>query len=172
MLEQKNIFDEVQKLPDPERRDAIFSVCGRYRYILSRHWDDSKPKIIMIGLNPSTANADVDDPTIKNVRRICANNGFGGFFMMNLFALITPHPEVLSDSDDPVGENDLYLASMRDATEHVCFCWGNFGYEFIKQRIEIVEQMFPKAVCVGINKNGSPKHPLYIPQEINFINFK
>ena len=59
--------------------DAIFSEERNYRYVLWRIWDKTKPKAMIIGLNPSTANENADDPTIRRLKSIMRYNGFGGF---------------------------------------------------------------------------------------------
>ncbi len=88
---------------------AIFSPCGKYRYVLWRKWEADGPYIMFIGLNPSTANADTDDPTIRRVVRFAKSWGYHGVYMLNLFAYVTPYPEELKKCLDPVGENDMYI---------------------------------------------------------------
>ena len=68
------------------RRNAELSACGKYRYRLSRIWDDKKPLVLFIMLNPSTADAEQDDPTIRRCIAFAKNWGYGGFMAGNLFA--------------------------------------------------------------------------------------
>jgi len=75
-------------LPAVVESGAEFSECRKYRYALWRIWDKSKPLVMFIGLNPSTANENVDDPTIRSVCRMTKNNGYGGVYMMNLHVLL------------------------------------------------------------------------------------
>lgn len=143
---------------------AEFSECGKYRYALHRLWDYSKPVAMCIGLNPSTANAEENDPTISNLMRILHKNGYGGLYMMNLFALISPNPDDLRACPDPVKDNDKWIHTIRPLCDEVIFCWGNFkqaGY-----RSKIMVQMYHEALCFGKNKNGSPKHPLYLKNNV------
>jgi hypothetical protein len=77
------------------KKGAIFSECGKYRYALWRIWDERDPLVMCIGLNPSTANADDDDPTIRNLTTLFKASGFSGFYMTNLFALISSDPDDL-----------------------------------------------------------------------------
>lgn len=140
------------------KNGAIFSECRKYRYVLSRVWDEHKPKAMCIGLNPSTANEDNDDQTILNLRKILDHLGYGGFIMTNLFALISSKPDALRVCPDPVFENDHYLKAARANSQDVIFCWGDFpmaGY-----RAKIIKKMFPDGKCFGKNKSGSPMHPL------------
>jgi hypothetical protein len=152
------------------RKDAIFSECGKYRYQLSRLWDDGLPFAMCIGLNPSTANADTDDPTIRRLTSLMQRKGYGGFYMTNLFALISPYPEDLRVCPDPVKDNDLWLMHTSERCDDVIFCWGNFP--MAQYRAKKVIPMFPKALCFGTNANGSPKHPLYLGKDTMLTDFK
>lgn len=148
---------------------AIFSEDRKYRYILFRLWDLNKPSVQFIGLNPSTANEVDNDPTIRRVIKFAMGWGFGGVYMTNLFGLVSPHPEDLLKCEDPVGENDKYLQAAWDKCEKTIFAWGAFPEA--EERAKQVMKMWNNAYCLGLNKNGSPKHPLYIPGNIEPIPF-
>ena len=139
-------------------KDAEFSPCGKYRYHLSRHWDNTGREALCIGLNPSTADSDRDDPTIIHLTAMLKKLGYGGFYMMNLFALISPNPMALIEHPDPVGFNDKWLDLMADECDDVIFCWGAFKQSNLRSPALI--KSFPKAHCFGFNKDGSPMHPL------------
>jgi hypothetical protein len=139
---------------------AEFSSCRNYRYALWRIWDRDKPKVMFIGLNPSTANEITDDPTIRRVKSMAQNWGYGGVYMANLFAWVTPYPDELAKCIDPVGENDLWLHKIAMQCSETIFAWGNF--KEAQERAKKVVVMFPNAKALHINKNGSPKHPLYV----------
>lgn len=139
-------------------KEAIFSDCKKYRYLLTRVWDESKPKAMCIGLNPSTANADKDDPTIGNLIKILTHLGYGGLYMTNLFALVSSEPEKLRECPDPVLGNDQVLTHTYIHSHVVIFCWGSFPMAAYRARK--VAPMFPDAMCFGKNKNGTPMHPL------------
>jgi hypothetical protein len=138
---------------------AVFSHCGNYRYVLWRIWDRSKPAVAFIGLNPSTANATTDDPTIRRVVAIAKNLGYGGVHMLNLFAIVSSDPAVLKTCPDPVAMNDVALKTL--CTGDIIFAWGSF--KEAQERSKVVMQMFPNAKALHINKDGTPKHPLYCP---------
>lgn len=142
---------------------AHFSHDRKYRYALWRRWNSEGPMIMFIGLNPSTANETQNDPTIRKVCKFAKDWGFGGVMMMNLFALVTPHPEELKLSTDPVGENDRWLAEIGSQCQIKCFAWGNFD---VWGRDKKVIEMFPGALALVVNKNGTPRHPLYVPANI------
>jgi hypothetical protein len=143
---------------------ADFSECRKYRYALWRIWDQSKPKVMFIGLNPSTANEFSDDPTIRRVKSMARNWGFGGVYMANLFAFVTAYPDQLLKCADPVNGNDLWLSNIAAHCDEVIFAWGSF--KEAQERAKKVIEMFPHAKALHINKNGSPKHPLYVPGNV------
>ncbi len=148
---------------------AVFSECKKYRYALWRIWDESKPKIMFIGLNPSTANESDNDPSIRRVIRFANDWGYGGIYMLNLFAIISSDPKVILSCSDPIGENDDYLVGYAALSKDVLFAWGSFPEA--QERAKQIISWFPGSVCLGLNKNGSPKHPLYIPAKQSQVNF-
>lgn len=156
-----NLFDD---------NGAEFSADKKYRYALWRIWNSEKPLVMFIGLNPSKATENANDNTITKVIKVARNNGFGGLYMMNLFAYITPHPEELKKCKDPLGDNDGWLEKVAPKCKRIVFAWGNF--KEAKERSEQVVKMFDSPHCFVQNKNGSPKHPLYCLDETVFIPFK
>lgn len=139
-------------------KGAEFSECGKYRYKLWRIWNPELPLAMCIGLNPSTANCDTDDPTINNLKRILSTLGYGGFYMMNLFAWISSKPEDLLICPDPLGDNDKKLKEVEILCGEVIVCWGRFKQA--ADRIKQVLPNYPNAKCFGFNQNGTPMHPL------------
>lgn len=139
-------------------KEAVFSNCGKYRYMLSRIWDERLPFAQCVGLNPSRADSEYDDPTIRRLIALLTAKGYGGLYMTNLFALITPHPDDLRAEPDPVKDNDQWL---RDTYDKICddiiFCWGTFP--MAEYRAKKVAPMFKDALCFGRTKSGAPKHP-------------
>ena len=134
---------------------------------------------MFIGLNPSTANETDNDATISNVTRICKDNGFGGFYMMNCFPIISTDPKVLKDFYlSPVSYvqhqysiNNNKLKEVGEKCESVVFAWGSFAIVRELNRDKELIKMFPNAKALRINKNGSPHHPLYLPKNIKLIPF-
>lgn len=148
---------------------ASFSPCGEYRYKLWRIWNSSKPVVVFIGLNPSTANATTDDPTIRRVVGFAKRWGFGGVQMMNLFGIISSDPKVLIQHPRPIGENDRYLREAALDGLQVVFAWGSFKQ--IGERDKAVIAMFPNAICLKKSAKGKPWHPLYVASSIHPIVF-
>lgn len=146
---------------DDNNSGAAFSADRKYRYCLHRIWDADRPRVMFIGLNPSTAAENKNDPTIRRVIRFARDWGYGGVYMMNLFALVSPYPVDLLVSPDPVGENDIWLRRHKELVGEVVFAWGSFSEG--AARALVVIDMFPGAKCLQMNKNGAPRHPLYVP---------
>jgi len=156
---------------------ASFSDDRKYRYALWRIWDNSKPLVMFIGLNPSTANETDNDPTIKSVCRIAKNNGFGGVYMMNCFPLVSTNPSALDEivytplHDYAVSKNNAWLNKAGKLCKEIVFAWGSFGVVIMSGRNADLMEMFPQAKALSINKNGSPKHPLYCKSNTQLITY-
>jgi hypothetical protein len=138
---------------------ALFSDCKKHRLSLWRIWDKDKPMVMFIGLNPSTANAIDDDPTIRRVKSMAKSWGFGGVYMMNLFTFISTDPKNLNIKQGNLSESDTILIEISNKCTEVIFAWGNFN---VFGRDKEIIKMYPYAKALHINKNGSPKHPLYV----------
>lgn len=161
---------DMKKLPEMIVSDAVFSKDEDHRYALIRIWDESKPKVMFIGLNPSRAGERNNDNTITKVIKIAQNNGFGGLYMLNLFAFITPYPEKILHCDAERNANNEMLLKYAQLSEKVVFCWGNFKATGLRK--SEVMGLFPRSYCLFINKNGSPKHPLYCKDETPIIQYR
>lgn len=145
-----------------------FNGDGTHRLMLCKIWDIEKPRVMFIGLNPSTANDDKDHATIRVVRNISKRHGYGGFYMMNLFTQITAFPEqLIPNSDHTI--TDIHINGMAENCKDIVFAWGN--WKVGKQRGDEMIKRFPNALCLRRNKNGSPHHPLYLPKDIQLIPF-
>lgn len=147
------------------RMSATLSPCGRYRYTLSRVWNDSLPKVMFIGLNPSTADDKEDDPTIAKCIRFAKNWGFGSLTMMNLFAFRATDPDVMKAAEDPVGSaNDDVLLSVAFNADLIVAAWGVHGTHL--GRSAEVKAMFPELHYIKLTKAGHPGHPLYLKENL------
>lgn len=146
-----------------ERRSATFDPARTYRYKLERHWGDAAPAVFVM-LNPSTADAFVDDPTIRRCVAFARREGCGGLVVVNLFALRATDPKALRSHPDPVGPlNDTFLSDARLLGSSVIAAWGAHGS--LHGRDEAVARLLAgRAVqCLGVTKDGHPCHPLYLP---------
>lgn len=143
---------------------AVISDCGLYRYVLTRTWDACLPRISFVMLNPSTADANQDDPTIRRCMGFARDWGCGGIQVFNLFALRATNPNELHDVDDPVGpHNDLFIREHID--QRIVAAWGVMGTYRDRERhvLELLRRMPVTVECLGVTKHGRPKHPLYVP---------
>jgi hypothetical protein len=141
---------------------AILSSCQKYRYALWRIWKPDQPKVLFIMLNPSTADAHEDDPTLRRCMGFAHSWGFGGVYTGNLFAYRTTDPKILKQIDDPIGaDNDKHLISMINKSALTIAAWGqNHG---IPDRIR---RIVPTLHCLALNKGGTPGHPLYLRKDL------
>ncbi len=144
---------------------AIFSECGRYRYLLQRAWDPAAAAVMFIGLNPSTACQTHDDPSIRRCVRFAKDWGYGGVLVTNLFAFRSPHPRDLRQAADPIGpQNDRFIFACQEQVDLVVAAWGNEGV--FLQRAQSVLAGLRRPFCLRLNKTGQPSHPLYLPADL------
>ena len=150
--------------------DALFSEDRIYRYALWRTWDDTLPKVLFIGLNPSTADEVQDDPTIRRCIRYAQDWGYGGYIMGNIFGYRSTDPKKLKLIDDPVGiDNNYWLKKLHKEAELTIGAWGNHGK--LLDRGEEIVNLIDNLYCLKITKEGQPSHPLYLPSKLKPINF-
>ena len=143
---------------------ALFSACRRWRWSLWRIWDPGKNACVFIGLNPSTADETKNDPTVTRCINFARDWGFGGLVMLNAFGWRSTDPRGLDSVEDPVGaDNDRVIGENCRRAGLIVAAWGNDkrvgdrGDYLCKQVIR------RPVVALQRNKNGSPKHPLYVP---------
>lgn len=140
--------------------------CGIYRYDLNRvwDWDSDRPVVGWVMLNPSTATAKVNDPTIRRCIAFSMRWGYGGIVVRNLFALRATDPRELRHHPDPDGpDNHLHLLSAVHDAFTVC-AWGSHQLA-IEPGARLVNKLLAVGVdvrCLGTTKDGHPRHPLYV----------
>ena len=119
-----------------------------------------KKPVLFIGLNPSTADENNDDPTIRKCMYYAYQWGFGGLIMVNLFAFRATLPNDLKKSKFPVGKNNnQFIINAIQESEMTIVAWGNDGQLFGRDK-EVV-RLISNPMCLNINKTGQPSHPLY-----------
>lgn len=147
------------------QKSAVFSPCRKWRYSLFRIWDDSIRPVAFIGLNPSTADEENDDPTVRRCINYARAWGAGGLVMLNAFAYRATDPRDMKAARDPVGpDNDKALAFNAKAASLVVAAWGVHGA--FMDRGEAVRRLVPGLHCLGVTKEGFPKHPLYLRKDL------
>lgn len=153
---------------------AVISECGGYRYVLRRSLGSTtrayKP-CLFIMLNPSTADATFDDPTIKRCIAFAKRENKTHLTVVNLFAYRATDPKVLLTVGDPHGpENAQFLAAeLREHRNDLIICaWGS---NKIAKKADF-PRYYPKMMCLGMTADGSPRHPLYVKSDQPLITYR
>lgn len=165
-------------------QSANISENGVYRYELRRTWGDG-PIVMWVMLNPSTADATQDDPTIRRVVRFTQRPRFlghvapGGVVVCNLFAFRATDPRELTRClgtagiDVAIGpsNNSTIMRCAKEASRIVC-AWGNKGR--LGERGERVARMLSDAgfelwALGEVSFLGQPRHPLYLKSDTQLL---
>jgi hypothetical protein len=152
---------------------AVFDVSGRYRYSLWRAWSAYNPRIVFILLNPSTADEQRNDPTIRRCIGFARAWKFGSVEVVNLFAHRATDARELLKIDDPVGdENDLFLIQAVERCSIVVVGWGIRG-TLLGRDSQVLSLLAGRkdVFCLGITKDGQPRHPLYVKGDTILVPF-
>lgn len=158
------------------RKDAILDETQQYRYWLLREWDASLPKMVFVMLNPSTADADVDDATIRRCINFAKASDYGSIQVVNLFAFKATKPELLRDKNiEPIGDrNDKYILDTCRNSDIVIAAWGVNGK--LNSRNAYVERLIGTNTydlhCLGVSTEGHPRHPLFVRSDVKPLLYK
>ncbi|EST22803.1 hypothetical protein M877_28920 [Streptomyces niveus NCIMB 11891] len=166
-------------LPEPQpvtRRTAEISHCGRYRYRLTREWDDARPPATFVMLNPSTADAVQDDATVRKCTRYAQRWGCGSLVVVNLYAWRATDPRELPADErlrvGPDGDGWLSQAALDalDAGGPLVAAWGTHATE---QRVADVLTLpgMGRLMALTVTRDGHPGHPLYLRSEARLVNW-
>lgn len=151
--------DERERVAAELAKEAV--ICGPFRYSLTRRWSD-EPTLCFVMLNPSTADAVQDDPTITRCSTRARNNGFGGIEVVNLFAYRATDPKELTRAADPVGpDNNAYITRAVQRADRVVLAWGRLAKKQAGRErdvLALLKNAEVKPHCLG----DWPRHPLYI----------
>lgn len=148
----------------PEKSWA--DIEGEYRYRLGRTWDDAASRACWIMLNPSTADATVNDPTIRRCIGLSRAWGYGSLVVVNLFALRSTDPRALRTHLSPVGtRNDEAIMEESARAGLVVAAWGTHG-SLRGRHGYIREALATRLHHVGLTKEGFPRHPLYVRGDV------
>lgn len=147
-------------------RSAVLSPCGLYRYRLSRMWNIELPALLFIMLNPSKADAYTDDATIRICFGRAIRMGCGSIVVINLFAYRATNPADMLVISDPIGpENDYHVErALLSQPKQVIAAWG-VGGNFMNRARKMSDKCHAFGIqmhCLGVTKDGAPKHPLRI----------
>jgi hypothetical protein len=146
-----------------EDSGAEFSADRKYRYKLWRIWDKSKPKLAFCMLNPSKADESSNDPTVERCVRRAEQLGYGGIYIINIYAYISTDPKELKTVYDPIGpSNDSCIAWVAQECRLVICGWGKHGKANNRgdEVMRLIKFWGMNAHALRINIDGSPSHPL------------
>jgi hypothetical protein len=145
--------------------EAVYSTCERYRYVLTRIWDDARSRVLFVMLNPSTATEMRNDPTVERCERRARALGHGAFRVCNIFAFRATDPRVMRAQADPVGpDNDSAIVQGCAWADAVICAWGAHGAWLDRgaQVAALVRASGRPVLHLGLTAGGQPRHPLYI----------
>lgn len=158
-------------IPAGEQSGALFSPCCKWRYSLWRLWREDALElaatqnfrrcVAFIGLNPSTADEEQNDPTVRRCIGFAKDWGFGGLLMLNLYGFRATDPRVMKRFSEPVGpETDHWLAFYAARVGRIVACFGSHA---APARVAELKRVINRRMdCLGTTISGMPKHPLYL----------
>jgi len=148
------------------KREANFSEDRKYRYTLSRIWLPEKPYVCFVGLNPSTADENIDDPTIRRCLGYANAWGYGGLVMVNLFAFRATDPKDIMKAGDPIGpDNEWFLKRTSCDAGLTIIAWGTKG-SYLNQDKDVLTFVLTDPYYLKLTKEGYPAHPLYLKKDL------
>ncbi len=166
-IRTRNPFDYGMTLSLLTTRTAHFSPCRKYRYWLRIVWDESKPLLVVCGLNPSTADEYQDDPTLRRVQGFARDMDRGGVLMLNAFAWRSTDPKGLLAAPDPVGQFNqiahIHTYMKQQNCEKAIAAWGGNIAKFKPLQFRMAAMGVLEWDCFRKTKAGHPEHPLYLP---------
>ncbi len=149
----------------PVARGATFDPSGAYRYRLWRSWPDGAGTAVFVGLNPSTADGERDDPTIRRCMGFARSWGCARLEVVNLFAWRATKPADLRRAASPIGpDNDAVLASLVGRADLLVACWGVHG-AWRDRGAQVRAAVSGPWRCLGRTRDGHPRHPLYLRKD-------
>lgn len=148
-------------------KEAVISPCEKYRYFLSRNVGGSTKSLVFIMLNPSTADAVDDDPTIRRCIGFCKSLGYGKLSVVNLFAFRATDPSELLAAHDPVGnENAKFIKDTVEKADLTICAWGTKGSINNQDKVVLELLKHSRLHALKISKRGYPCHPLYLKSDL------
>lgn len=160
-------------------RSAELSGCGLFRYKWSRMWYPNRPPLVVIGLNPSTADHRIDDQTSRKVWSLASRLGCGEAILVNLGAGRATEPADWKRMLDPIGpENDMWIRQVFKDCRHrggvVLAAWGVHGTFMDRDNkvVSIAQRVGVTLGCLGYTGGGHPRHPLYVPKKQEIVKYK
>jgi len=142
-----------------------------YRYWLKREWDTTNKETgVFIALNPSKATHTKCDQTMCNINNLSIQWGWGGFYILNLFAFMATKKEDMLSANNPVGDdNDTHIARICSECKTIILSWGEEKPKLITDRANVVKNILrdlnKEVFCLSENKSSGYRHPCIINLE-------
>ena len=158
---------------DKEPSGAVFAEGRTHRLYLWRRWNNSLPWIMFIGLNPSTADERLNDPTVRRCIGFADKWGYGGIFMCNVFTLVSTDPKKLNTGTAVVIGADLAMRVIKERCIKAVAAWGNLIIKVRsgEDRVARIKRDLSPLDCLGMTKLGHPRHPLYLSYAVELVTF-
>lgn len=150
---------------DNEPSGAVFADDRRHRLYLWRRWAKSGRWVMFIGLNPSTADERLNDPTVRRCIGFAQKWGYSGIFMCNAYTLVSTDPKMLNTEAPIAMGAHLAMKVIRSRCNEAIVCWGNLItlVRDWEDRVDRIKNDLSPLYCLGMTKQGHPRHPLYLP---------
>lgn len=160
-------------------KSAIISECGQYRYWLERYWGPGEMLLPFIMLNPSTADDEQDDPTIRRCMSFARRDGYVGIIVVNLYAFRATNPAALLIANDAIGplNADYIWKVAAEAAKYpvpVVCAWGTKGAldpDHVRNVTVAMRGHGAQLVCLGKTNDGHPRHPLYVKGDQPLVSY-
>lgn len=155
-------------------RSAVLSDDNLHRYILIRKWDDTQPCITFIGLNPSRADHQRNDPTTDKLEGYAKREFYGSLQLVNLYSWRSPKPrELIRNINQAIGpECDRFIRTVIKQSQRIVVMWGSQHFKAFDARAKEVLALVDQPYCFGTNNDGQPKHPLFLAKNTLIIPYK
>lgn len=185
-MTDRSLSKQLRGLPTIARRAAVISPCELYRYTLEREfgdYEDGTPysgagSIMFVMLNPSTADAEKDDPTIRRCLGFAHSFNFRELLVANVYSFRATNPQDLWDSAEAGirlrgPEHEYYFAGLAFRAHRVVMAFGNHAASPDRRLVEklLTDNFKGDPCCLKRNKDGSPGHPLYLPSNAQFLRY-
>lgn len=167
--------DDFRMRSNEQGNICVFSPCRTWRYVLRHYWGapgDAEKAVAWIALNPSTADENRLDPTLRRIRGFSADWGYNCFYMLNAFGFRATDPSDMRKAADPVGpDNDKWILEITAKTNMTVCAWGRHG-AFRGRDAALARLLSGRNLfCLERTKDGIPKHPLYLKSTLTPVPF-
>lgn len=164
---EQDFLDLKLKTNTETKGIAIFSKDNKHRFVLSRDWAPQGEVLTFIMLNPSIGNESILEHTTQTCAIRAKQWGYSGILILNLFSYISTNPNDLTKVCHPEGDpHNIYMIKniIRELPEQadIIAAWGRMGKLFNRDK-QVIEAINRPLLCLGINQDGTPSHPLHLP---------